>query len=53
MPDQPSLTYPVTRAGNGGTQERDAVVERHAPADLAYLRRHQPADADTGRVGHS
>jgi hypothetical protein len=51
--DQPSLTYLVTRAGNGDTQERDAVVERHAPADLVYLRRHQLADADAGRVGHS
>lgn len=53
MRDQPSLTYLVTRAGNGDTQEQDAVVERHAPADLVYLRRHQLADGDTGRVGHS
>jgi hypothetical protein len=53
MPDQPSLTYLVTRAGNGDTQERDAVVERHVSADLVYLRRHQLADADAGRVGHS
>jgi hypothetical protein len=48
MRDQPSLTDLVTRAGNGDTQEWDALVERYAPADLVYLPQ-APAGRRRGR----
>jgi RNA polymerase sigma factor (sigma-70 family) len=53
MRDQPSLTDLVTRAGNGDTQARDALVEQYAGLIWSICRRHQLADADAGRAAHS
>ena len=53
MRDQPSLTDLVTRAGNGDTQARDALVEQYAALIWSICRRRQLADADAGRAAHS
>ena len=51
--DHLSLTDLVTRARNGDTQARDALVDRYAPLIWSICRRYQLPDADAGRAGHS
>ena len=51
--NDPVVTDPVIRAGNGDRQAWDALVDRYAPLIWSICRRHRLGDADAGDVGQS